>query len=78
MVTGTTVVGNAITGNVVTANTVNSNVVTANIYQSADWSFTVTTGANLLFQYLGANVMSIDSGGNVVIAGTLTQNGAPN
>ena len=44
---------------------------------SGDWKISVTAGANLLFQYNGANVASLSSTGSLVLAGTLTQNGTP-
>jgi len=44
---------------------------------SGDWKISVTAGANLLFQYNGANVASLSSTGSLVLAGTLTQSGAP-
>jgi hypothetical protein len=60
-----------------TTGNVTGNVFTANTYKSANWAISVTAGANLLFQYNGANVMSVDSGGNVVLSGILTQSGTP-
>lgn len=74
-----TLTSGTIGGNIIvnTTGNVTGNVFTANTYNSANWAISVTPGANLLFQYLGANVMSVDSGGNVVLSGTLTQSGTP-